>query len=282
MDQNLNKLKLKIVDGAFSHCEYSNNPTPPLQKSPYLYWDRTPNINKNETLFVTESNIMNPSIIKLPIKKVAWLLECKFFSPMNYSWIESNYKNYDYVLTHDKELIPKIPNSLWLPTGGCWVSESDWSCDYQKNKLLSMMISDKKQLEGHKLRHKIKNEKLPVDIFGRGYNFIEHKITALKDYKFHITIENSKVPGYFTEKLIDCFVTGTVPIYWGDPKINEVFDTSGMIIVNSFDEIKEVINKIENQDFDTYKTGIKNNFEESKKYILSENYLYENYKFLIQ
>ena len=282
MDQNLNKIKLKIVDGAFSHCEYSNNPTPPLQKSPYLYWDRSPNINQNETLFVTESNIMNPSIINLPIKKIAWLLECKFFSPMNYYWIESNYKNYDYVLTHDKEIIPKIPNALWLPTGGCWVSNSDWSCEYQKNKLVSMMISDKTQLEGHKLRHKIKNENLPIDIFGRGFNYVENKITALKDYKFHVTIENSRVPGYFTEKLIDCFVTGTIPIYWGDPKIDEVFDTSGMIIVNSFEEINEVINEIQKIDFELYKTGIKNNFDESKKYILSENYLYENYKFLIQ
>jgi hypothetical protein len=77
-------------------------------------------------------------------------------------------------------------------------------------------------------------------------------------------------------------VTGTVPIYWGDPKIDEVFDTSGMIIVNSFEEINEVINEIQKIDFELYKTGIKNNFDESKKYILSENYLYENYKFLIQ
>jgi len=55
-----------------------------------------------------------------------------------------------------------------------------------------------------------------------------------------------------------------------------------MIIVNSFEEIDEVINKIQKIDFEPYKTGIKNNFDESKIYILSENYLYENYKFLIQ
>ena len=41
-------------------------------------------------------------------------------------------------------------------------------------------------------------------------------------------------------------------------------------------------NLIQKIDFELYKTGIKNNFDESKKYILSENYLYENYKFLIQ
>ena len=55
-----------------------------------------------------------------------------------------------------------------------------------------------------------------------------------------------------------------------------------MIIVNSFEEINEVINEIQKIDFESYKIGIKNNFDESKKYILSENYLYENYKFLIQ
>lgn len=282
MDINLSKKKLKIVDGAFSHCEYSNNPVPPTQICPYLYWDRTFPMNSNETLFVTENNVMNPSVFSLPVKKVAWFIECREYAPMNYSWISKNYNKYDYFLTHDREMLKTIPNSLWLPSSGCWIFEKDWSLNYEKNKLVSMMISEKKQLTGHALRHRVKNEIGGIDIFGRGHKQINNKIEALKEYKFSLVIENSMIPGYFTEKIIDAFVTGTIPIYWGDPKINEVFDVNGMIIVKSFDEIKKVLETLESVDTIKFEEGLKNNFEEAKKYTLPENYLYNNYKFLIQ
>ena len=35
------KKKYKIIDGAFAHCNYSNNPLPPLQECPWIEWDRT-------------------------------------------------------------------------------------------------------------------------------------------------------------------------------------------------------------------------------------------------
>ena len=41
------------------------------------------------------------------------------------------------------------------------------------------------------------------------------------------------MPGYFTEKLLDCFLTRTVPVYWGCPDIYEYFDLDGIIHVNN-------------------------------------------------
>ena len=52
-----------------------------------------------------------------------------------------------------------------------------------------------------------------MTVFGRGYDPIEFKIDGLKDYRFSVVIENCKRDYWFTEKLIDCFVTGTIPIY---------------------------------------------------------------------
>ena len=48
---------------------------------------------------------------------------------------------------------------------------------------------------------------------------LKDKIDGLRDYRYHFCIENIKRDYWFTEKLIDCFVTGTIPIYWGCPSI---------------------------------------------------------------
>ena len=74
-------------------------------------------------------------------------------------------------------------------------------------------------------------------IRGHGYSPMEYKLDALRDYRFSITIENTKIDYYFTEKLIDCFLTGTIPIYWGCPSIGKFFDTRGMIIINDISDL---------------------------------------------
>ena len=62
------------------------------------------------------------------------------------------------------------------------------------------------------------------------------KIDGLKDYCFSFAVENDIVPGYFTEKILDCFMTGTVPIYIGHEYIKSIFDERGIIFYNdSFD-----------------------------------------------
>jgi hypothetical protein len=39
-------------------------------------------------------------------------------------------------------------------------------------------------------------------------------------------VESSSETEIFTERLIDCLVTKTIPIYWGCPNISDFFDTS--------------------------------------------------------
>ena len=50
-------------------------------------------------------------------------------------------------------------------------------------------------------------------------------------------MENCKSPGYFSEKIIDCLIQGTIPIYWGDPTISSYFNMKGIINFNNIDEI---------------------------------------------
>ena len=46
---------------------------------------------------------------------------------------------------------------------------------------------------------------------------------------FSIAIENASYETYFTEKLLDCFATGTIPVYYGAPDIGDYFNKDGII-----------------------------------------------------
>lgn len=48
------------------------------------------------------------------------------------------------------------------------------------------------------------------------------KFDVLSNFRFSICYENChSIPGYVTEKILDCFVAGSVPVYWGAPNIED-------------------------------------------------------------
>ena len=78
------------------------------------------------------------------------------------------------------------------------------------------------------LRALVPNPRVPPPVLGARP---QEKVNTLKAFCFHIAIENVAREGYFSEKLLDCFLTRTVPVYWGDPAIASYFDVSGMVLV---------------------------------------------------
>jgi hypothetical protein len=142
--------------------------------------------------------------------------------------------------------------------------------------MISIISSNKTQTNGHRLRHDIINQlNGKIDVYGRTYNPIDYKLDGLKEYKFHIVVENTKRDYWFTEKLIDCFVTGTVPIYWGCPSIGDFFDTNGMIIFDNVGELVDIVNNLSIDDYIKRLESIKNNFNKSKKYLLPDDIIYK-------
>ena len=93
-----------------------------------------------------------------------------------------------------------------------------------------------------------------VDSGGRYMNNIgmpegvKNKIEFESRHKFSIAFENSLYPGYTTEKLIQSFAANTVPIYWGDPKIKEVFNSGSFVFVNDYTSLEQVVDKIKEID----------------------------------
>lgn len=96
----------------------------------------------------------------------------------------------------------------------------------------------------------------------------EDKKILFEEYQYSIIIENSRQKNYFTEKLLDCLLSKTIPIYYGDPTIGDVFDTQGWIILE-VGSIDEIINKLENININYYNEHlsiIEKNWKEANKY----------------
>lgn len=106
-----------------------------------------------------------------------------------------------------------------------------------KTKDLSIIVSDKVAREGHRERYAFVNKiighfKDKVDVFGRGTRFIRDKYEGLADYKYSVAIENSTLPGYWTEKIADCYLSHTMPVYYGCPDIEDYFSADSMISID--------------------------------------------------
>jgi hypothetical protein len=68
------------------------------------------------------------------------------------------------------------------------------------------------------------------------------------DAMFHVAIESTELPGYATEKLLDCFATCTVPLYIGDPDLRSDFLEEGVIRLDR-DRWVEQINALTEDDY---------------------------------
>ena len=101
---------------------------------------------------------------------------------------------------------------------------------------------------------------------------------GLKDYMYSIVVENGKHDLYFTEKLIDCFRTGTIPIYWGCPSIGDYFDIDGIIMFDNINELNEILNHLNEEHYAKMLPHVKNNFKKAENYLLVEDWLYKNKK----
>lgn len=91
-----------------------------------------------------------------------------------------------------------------------------------------------------------------VDSGGRYLNNIDYvvddKLEWQSNYKFTIAFENSSTNGYVTEKIFQAFSAGTIPIYWGNPKVAKDFNEKAFINCHAYSNFDEVIEKVKELD----------------------------------
>jgi glycosyltransferase involved in cell wall biosynthesis len=162
------------------------------------------------------------------------------------------------VLTSDEELaqLEKAPRRYLLAptmTRSWWVKktydELRATSVTHKPRQLSWITSDLALLPGHRYRldflTRLRRE-VKFDLFGRGYRPIANKWESLAPYHYSIAFENARASYYFTEKLMDCFVAETMPLYFGSPDIERFFPAEAMVLIDPedpdlFEKIKDVV-----------------------------------------
>ena len=119
-----------------------------------------------------------------------------------------------------------------------------------KSKLISVVCSNKQTKPGHKERFEFVKRLKEVfgddlDIYGAGQNYVPDKADAIRPYKYHITIENSISPHYWSEKIADAYLEGALPFYSGCPNIEHYFSPDAFRPINleDFDSTVATIRK---------------------------------------
>lgn len=180
------------------------------------------------------------------------------------SWCEK----WDAILTTDPSIVHDQSKAHKLTIAPCWCLMPDDSYTTKYFGVTTIM-SWKKSTSGQRLRHWVR-DRWPQAVFGQIYCSYAQQSSLVRHYPedrrdcfhlmFHLVIENSQQKGYYSEKLMDAFLMKCVPIYWGDPFIHEVFDTSGMILVNSGDNILQVMSSLTEEDYVSRRNAIEQNY----------------------
>jgi hypothetical protein len=255
--------KIGLIGGGFQHAFSST-----LWKKPTKFsWSK----NKIEdiTFFVDES-IEYGLNVKCE-RKFAWLLESRKISPRSVQFVKQNWQRisseYEILFTHNKEIYELTDNFVYLPPHGFWIESPKI---YPKSKLVSMISSNKNYPHRLNWVNKLKDS---LDLYGMGFKGFEKKESALNDYMFSVTIENDIYETYWSEKILDCFATGTIPIYLGSPDIGDFFNMEGIILLtDDFD-----INSLSIDEYNSRIPAIKDNLNRVLNYDIIEDIIYNKW-----
>jgi len=100
---------------------------------------------------------------------------------------------------------------------------------------------------------------------------LEFKVDGLKDYAFSVAVENGRVPDYFSEKLIDCFLTGTVPIYWGVPTVGKWFNMDGILRFETVEEAERCVASLTMDKYLAMLPAVTDNYHRAQRFVCPED-----------
>lgn len=88
---------------------------------------------------------------------------------------------------------------------------------------------------------------------------VKDKFALLHEHKFTLAFENTSYPGYATEKIVDAFLAGTIPIYWGDPTITQHFNSKAFIQCLDEESISDVVQRVKkiNESMECYEAMLR-------------------------
>tara|TARA_Y100000310_G_scaffold329971_1_gene400798 strand:+ start:552 stop:1376 length:825 start_codon:yes stop_codon:yes gene_type:complete len=268
-------MKIGLYDEAFAHVDPKNHGMAGVEPS-FFSWERS---IPHEISVFTEDYIYVDGIEKSESKyNVGWLIETREICPRRYENFNYVNSNLDFIMTHDHNLLRKFPEKTrFAPFGGCWIKRDKRKFG-KKNQLISSIFSKKNFMPGHNIRHEtFRLFGDDIDFYGEGCGrHIRKKDESIENHMFSLVIENSRCKNYFTEKIIDCFAYGTVPVYWGCTNIGDFFNDKGIIAFNEVGDLNNILASLDGGLYASMRNHAIENFYKSFLYDVPEDWIFRN------
>lgn len=199
-----------------------------------------------------------------------------------HDWAIYNASKFTNIFTWSKKILDSCENASFFPFGVSWLDDEfvEQMRTKKKDFEVSYLCGNKKMIEGHYLRHRLYNRGDEITIPKKwfytlpDYSYEEQRILGDLSQKkvvwensmFSICIENSSHHGYHTEKIIDAFLSKTIPVYRGCKDIGSYYNQNGIIICKDENEIIEKVNQLTPEDYYSRIDAINENYEIAKYY----------------
>lgn len=80
--------------------------------------------------------------------------------------------------------------------------------------------------------------------YGKGFEPVDDKLDAILPYRYHLVLENTRAPNYWTEKLADAYLGWAFPVYLGCPNLGEFFAPDSFCAIDG-EDFKAAADRIE-------------------------------------
>jgi len=215
----------------------------------------------------------NPLVeIAMQSKAVKYFIAAE--SPIIYSvnWDREYHRQFLRVWTWDDSL---VDGAFYLKCNSA--TDHSLACDFlqqkeafSERKLVTMFADAKASQHPNELySHRVRairwfEASAPgrFDLYGIGWDkgsfpsyrgAIEDKLPVLAKYRFCICYEDAQgYPGYITEKMLDCFRVGVVPVYGGAPNVERWIPSECFISINQFKTYYEMFDYLNGMSAETH------------------------------
>tara|TARA_R110001599_G_scaffold5950_1_gene29493 strand:- start:656 stop:1567 length:912 start_codon:yes stop_codon:yes gene_type:complete len=211
----------------------------------------------------------------------------------HHTQIQKFSQNYNLILTWGQDVIDNCSNAQLFIHGETNLDKeyiNSFKINPNRKFEVTFLSGVLELIEGHKLRQKILSKEKELNIplkFWKVLDDFNHKTGNRPGYRdpgcdvvtekgtpiegegkkqvwnrnsmFHIAVENSRNLNYYTDKIVDCFATKTIPIYWGAPNIEDYFNKEGIITFENEDDLVEILNNLTEEDYKNRLEAIEEN-----------------------
>jgi len=194
-----------------------------------------------------------------------------------HDWAIQNKDTFAAILTWDDKILNNCENAVFLPFGHTWFKPDQYEKEHKKEFKVAHLCGELLKSYGHQMRHEIlarKNEiQIPTKFYktiGDRHNIEDARIGKEKvfgDAQYGVAIENFSHRGWFSEKILDCFLLKTIPIYWGCSNIGDFFNKEGIIEFGNVDDFIYISNKLNKEYYHQHVDAIEDNYQKALQYV---------------